>query len=183
MNAITINVSDAALPITIGVPLKLEENLKAVNRLVVRDEKGRALPAAFRVLSRWHSVANAKKLPIKWVLVDFVPTRTGKHTVSEFSETEFAAFNEAANGVTSWPKIALQNRAEEIRLSHSRLSVRIAKSGTKLLNSFMLDGVEQLKTNSRALRLVMNLPALSSTPTTKPAAADSARGLGRNRCA
>ena len=153
MNAITINVTDAALPITIGVPLKLEEKLKTVDRLVLRDEKGRALPVAFRVLSRWHAAATAKKQPIKWVLLDFVPTRVGKHTLSEFSETEFAAFNEAANGVTSWPSIALQNRTDEFRLSHSRLSVRIAKSGTKLLNSFMLDGVEQLKTNKPRLEI------------------------------
>ncbi|GEM_PF-6908064 len=66
-------VSRVAEPVTVGVPLSRQPGVLSIDRLGLFDGSV-AVPAQFRVLSRWDGSATDTTRPIRWVLVDFQAT-------------------------------------------------------------------------------------------------------------
>lgn len=54
-----------------GIPLAKEENITAIEELVIEDASGTQVPAAFEVLSRWAGGREDVFQPIQWLLVTF----------------------------------------------------------------------------------------------------------------
>ncbi len=63
----------SAEPVTVGVPLPREPGVLSVDGLGLFDGTA-AVPAQFRVLSRWDGPVTDATRPIRWVLVDFQAT-------------------------------------------------------------------------------------------------------------
>ena len=66
-------IARTAEPVTVGVPLPRDGGVASVDRLGLFDGDV-AVPAQFRVLSRWDGLASDTSRPIRWVLVDFQST-------------------------------------------------------------------------------------------------------------
>src|SRR5262249_8889667 len=129
---IPINVSDASLPITIGVPVSEAARLYDPARLGVTDADGAPAPAQMRALARWGGSADDATRPVKWLLVDFKPNGKKRHFLT------FAARPES-------PPVMIADAGEAIRVSNSRIEIEFPKSGEGLIKSFKLGDNEQLR--------------------------------------
>src|SRR5262249_8852415 len=129
---IPINVSDASLPITIGVPVSEALKLYDPMWLGVTDANGAPVPAQMRVMARWRGVANDTLKPIKWLLVDFKPDVNGLHFVTPVARAEL-------------PPVTLADDGAAIHMANSRIEIEFSKSGEGLIKSFKLGGREQLR--------------------------------------
>lgn len=139
---IELNVREGGLPVTVGVPIAETNGLRDVKNLAVTGPDGRPVPASFRVLSRWRNIVEAYGYPVKWLLVDFSPSREGSHRLTSSGAAETSTDLRIEDG-------------EKIRVSNRRLSVEIATRGEDLIKSFSLDGVEQLRAG---MRMNLGLP-------------------------
>jgi len=130
---VVIRVSNAALPVTIGVPLAESASLLDASQLAVTDPGGAPVPAQARVLARWQGLANDTTKPIKWALLDFKPTVAGAYTLTRTPEA------------VAQPVLATSDSASAVRVATSRLEIEVPKQGASLLSSFKLDGAETLR--------------------------------------
>jgi len=58
-------------PVTSGVPFARSAGIKSTDGFTVTDSAGHAVPAQFKVTSRWGGSPENRELPIRWLLVDF----------------------------------------------------------------------------------------------------------------
>jgi len=63
------DVAREAEPVTSGIPLPETLGILDASRLRLSDASGNAVPAQFRVLSRWGDLSD-QRAPIRWILVD-----------------------------------------------------------------------------------------------------------------
>ncbi len=141
---IALNVINAALPVTLGVPLAESANVTDTTALVVTDVTGKAVPAQMRVLSRWGVPATQTIRPVKWLLLDFKPAQAGRHFLTRTTRPVQTARLVTAN-----------ETADAIRIGNSQLEIEFARRGESLLNSFKLGGNEMLRAPASAQ---MSLP-------------------------
>ena len=128
-------------PATFGVPLKETANVRDAATLALRDASGKAVPAQFRVLSRWRGAANDSSRPVKWLLVD-ADAPAGDYRLATGGNSE------AAKGLVT-------TDGSVIELAAARLRLRVPKQGAALLAGFELDGSERLK---RPATISLELP-------------------------
>ena len=76
---IPINVNNASLPVTIGVPISEAARLTDHGQLGVVDASGKVAPTQTRVLARWRGAITDAAKPIKWLLVDFKAAANGTY--------------------------------------------------------------------------------------------------------
>lgn len=131
---VALKVVNAALPVTVGVPLGEAANVTDVAALSVTDGAGNVVPSQFRVLARWAATANQTVRPIKWLLIDFKPAATGTHFLTRTIQS--AQPNNA---------ISVSESTGAFRISNSQLAIEFTRQGDSLLNSFKLGGTEQLR--------------------------------------
>lgn len=152
MTPITIDVSNSSLPVTIGVPMSKAANLFDVNALTVKAPTGVAVPAAFRVTSRWQGLVADQTKPIKWLLVDLMPVAgvVGRYTIDD------------SGVIASRPILDVINSIDTVRVQNSWLDVVVPRSGPYLLSQFKLNGAEQLS-GSEKPQLVIPAPDRASS--------------------
>ncbi|HWQ34741.1 MAG TPA: discoidin domain-containing protein [Blastocatellia bacterium] len=131
--SLSIRVSQAALPVTIGVPLPEAADVRDVAQLGILDPKGAAVPAQMRVLVRWRGLVTDTTKPVKWVLVDFKPSTVGSYVLTGTGQA------------ATLPSLSISDSSEKVRLTTPRLSLEIARQGSALMTSLVLDGAEQLR--------------------------------------
>jgi hypothetical protein len=135
---ISFEVTATGLPVTLGFPIKHTENVTSTANFRVK-RAGAAIPAAFRVLSRWGGIPSDTTKNIKLVLVDFIPTATGAHTLEDTA------------GAVTLPTFTITDGASDIRIQNATIDARVNKAtgGNDLLTQFVLNGVEQLAAGSK----------------------------------
>lgn len=129
----TIKVSQAALPVTIGVPLSETAGVLDAAQLAVTDPHGATIPSQARVLARWRGISTDTAKPIKWALVDFKPSVSGNYTLTRAIKT------------VTQPALNASTSSNGIRVITSRLRLEFPNQGSALLTSFHLDRAEQLR--------------------------------------
>ncbi len=123
---------NAALPVTVGVPISEKASVLDASQLGVTDAKGAPVPARMRVLARWRGPAGDAAKPIKWLLVDFKPATAGAHFLTR-----------AARATTA--PVTVVDAGAAIRLANSQLRIEFPKPGDALIRSFQLGGSETLR--------------------------------------
>lgn len=132
---VALNVVNPALPVTIGVPLSESANLTDASALAVVDAAGNVTSSQFRVLARWGAPAIQTSRPIKWLLVDFKPTTVGKHFL-------IRAERSAQSTITP---VSVLNAGDAVRIENSHLKIEFPNQGDALIQSFKLNGKEQIR--------------------------------------
>lgn len=131
-------VARAAEPVTVGVPLPREGGVAAVDRLGLFDGDV-AVPAQFRVLSRWDGLAADTTRPIRWVLVDFQATLAAGAT-RVFTLRDTGSGNAGPQGLTldtsdpaAW---VVRTGAIEVRIPTTRGAIvdRVVLGGRTVLD-------------------------------------------------
>ncbi|MGE0103466.1 MAG: hypothetical protein AB7H86_14410 [Blastocatellales bacterium] len=143
---IPLNVRDGGLPVSIGVPLAESNGLSEVKELKMTGPDGKPVAASFKVLSRWRAERWNNRYPVKWLLVDFAPSRGGIHHLTSSGAADVSTDLRVEDGDT-------------IRVSNRRLSVEIATIGENLIKGFRLDGVERMRAG---MFMKLGLPAAQS---------------------
>ncbi len=130
---VPLKVSQATLPITIGVPLGEAADLRSTARLTLLDPNGNAVALQSRVLARWRGTAKDESKALKWVLLDFTPKVAGDYTLTN-------------SGVAApqGSSIAITQTTDKISVAAAQVRMDFARKGMALVPSFKLDGVEQL---------------------------------------
>lgn len=129
---VAINVINASLPVTIGVPVSETANLTDVSQLSVEDANGSLLPLQTRVLARWNGIADDSNKPVKWLLADFKPVIAGNHFITR--------------AVKSVDKtLSTAELESSIRVINSKLTVSFSKQGGALIGEFKIAGQEFLR--------------------------------------
>ncbi len=141
---IALNVINAALPVTVGVPLAESANVTDIAALTVTDATGKSVPAQMRVLVRWGAPATQTVRPIKWLLLDFKPSQAGRHFLTR-----------AAQPVQTAKLLTISETADVIQIRNSQIELEFARQGESLLNGFKLGGNEMLRAPALAQ---MSLP-------------------------
>jgi hypothetical protein len=129
---IRINVTNAALPVCVGVPIGEKASVFDASQLGVTDAAGAPVPAQMRVLARWRGPASDAGKPIKWLLVDFKPAAAGAHVLAR-----------AARKATA--PVTVLDTGAAIRLANSQLEIEFSKQGEALIRGFRLGGTESLR--------------------------------------
>ena len=76
---VPVKVSQAGLPITMGIPFSEASAVYATTNLALVDPNGNAIPVQARVMARWRGAADDPTKAIKWALLDFAPPVTGNY--------------------------------------------------------------------------------------------------------
>lgn len=129
---VALNVLNAALPVSLGVPLSEASNITDVNQLGVINGTGNPVPSQLRVLARWGGTPNQANRPIKWLLVDFKPAGAGAYILTRAAQSGSSL-------------VSISETASAIRAGNSRLEIEFPKQGETLLNSFRLDENQMLR--------------------------------------
>ncbi len=130
---VPLNVTQAALPITIGVPISEAAALRSTAKLTLLDPSGNAVALQTRVLARWRGPAPDERRALKWVLLDFTPKVPGTYILTNAG---LAAPHSTPLGITQ--------SADKISVASSLVRLEFARQGTALVPSFKLDNLEQL---------------------------------------
>jgi len=126
---IPINVTNASLPVSIGVPISEALGVFDPIHLGVTDANGAAVPSQMRALARWRGGASDASKPIKWLLVDFQPAASGAHFLTRAARPDFTP-------------VTVNDANGSLRVTSSQLEVELPKQGDSLVSSFKLNGVE-----------------------------------------
>lgn len=132
--ALTVSAPSVGLPLTVGVPLGEAMAVADAAQLGLMDGNGAPVPAQLRVLARWRGPANDTSKLVKWVLVDFKPTAAGTFFLTRAPQTVPAA-----------SVITRTDSGNSFRIKSSQVELEFAKTGSELVRSFKLGGVEQLR--------------------------------------
>jgi hypothetical protein len=172
---VPIKVNNAALPITIGVPISESAALYDPMWLGVTDANGAPVPAQMRVQARWRGALSDGTKPAKWLLVDFKPNTTGLHYLTRAARADL-------------PPVIITDAGGAIHAVTSRIEIEFSKPGEgggALVRSFKIGDREQLRAPitvqadlpRRALitRLESAPDTVTVTDTTLLKAGDSAR--------
>ncbi|HMX29266.1 MAG TPA: hypothetical protein PKC13_27010, partial [Blastocatellia bacterium] len=130
--SVALNVVNASLPVTIGVPLGEAANVTDAAQLGVTDSAGNAVPAQIRVLARWGGTPEQTARPIKWLLVDFKPVAGGTHVLTRAAQPNNKP-------------VSINDQGATIRAGNSQIEVEFPKQGESLIKNFKLGGSEQLR--------------------------------------
>lgn len=134
---VALNIVNAELPVTLGVPVGEATNLTDATALIVADSLGNVVPSQMRVLARWGAQANQTARPIKWLLVDFKPANAGVYLLTRTSQS--------AQPFPSRKPVSVNESGSAISAGNSQLEIVFPRQGESLLNSFKLDGNELLR--------------------------------------
>lgn len=129
---VALEVQDAALPVTIGIPLARSAAILDPARLIVVEAEGSSLPAHFRVLARWDGPPEDRRRPLKWVLADFQPRRAGPHFVTIGTPASQKSI-EVVETPSGW------------RVRQQHLEIVPSRQGEALIHSVLLGGDEWLR--------------------------------------
>ncbi|MBL8189327.1 MAG: discoidin domain-containing protein [Acidobacteria bacterium] len=132
---VALNVVNATLPVTVGVPLGEAANLTDAGALAVVDAAGNVTASQFRVLARWGAPANQAERPIKWLLVDFKPVTSGTHFLIRSAQS-------AQPRATA---VSVHETSDAVRVENSLLKIEFPRQGADLVQSFKLSGKEQIR--------------------------------------
>ncbi len=155
---VPIKVSQAELPITMGVPLSEATAVFSTTNLTLLNPAGVAIPMQSRVMARWRGASDDPTKPIKWVLLDFAPTSLGNYSL-----TNSGGSNAVVNPIQVNPD------ASKIQVKTPQLQLIFSRSGKNLISSFQLNGTEQL---SAPFTLQSSFPQ-AGVVVALPASADS----------
>lgn len=147
----------AAQPVTSGVPLPEGAGLVDEKRFVLKDIKGRVVPAQFRVLSRWGALNDSAK-PIKWVLVDLQADVAGKSSVNYFLHYNSAAASYHAG-------IQIRENKESVSVDTGAIAFSISKQRFALFEQVVLAGEKDSlveRTNENGIVIKRNKNEFSS---------------------
>ncbi|HWQ32537.1 MAG TPA: IPT/TIG domain-containing protein [Blastocatellia bacterium] len=137
--SVAVNVQNANLPVTIGVPFPQSAGLLSTAALRVKNPSGAVIAgsSAFEVLSRWGGEKTDATKPIMIALVSFKPSATGSHTIDD------------SNAAYSGLPIQITDGANDIRVQNGALDVRVTKNSADLLSQFIIGSTEQLAAASK----------------------------------
>lgn len=130
-------------PATLGIPFKESANVRDPASIALVDETGKAVPAQFRVLSRWRAPATDTGRPIKWLLVDADAPAGNYRLVLGNNQKPSVSVNVASTSSGSY------------QIEAGRIKLSVPASGSSLLTSLKLDNIEQL---ARPVTLMIELP-------------------------
>lgn len=131
--SVPFEVIATTLPITAGLEIKREANLKSLGNLTVRNAAGVPVATSFEVVSRWYGQDFETAKPISFVRMSFTPSGGGNYTLDD----------SGANPAPASP-VTLTDGGGYYQLVTNNLSVRLPKSGADLVTEFKLNNVEQL---------------------------------------
>lgn len=158
-NSPTLNVplTITRKPATTGVPLAETANVRDVARIALVDASNNAVPAQFRVLSRWRGQASDSNRPIKWLLVDADAAAGEYHLVLGSNPSPTAKVSTGATNPAATKKEPFEasgrdfgaaksspSSGSNFSLQTGRVQVTAAAKGSDLLTSLVLDGAERL---------------------------------------
>ncbi len=130
---VPLKVSQATLPITLGVPMSEAADLRSTARLTLLDPNGNAVALQTRVLARWRGTAKDESKVLKWVLLDFTPKVAGNYTLTD-----------AGIAAPQSAPLVITQSTDKISVTSSHVRLDFARKGNALVPSFKLDSVEQL---------------------------------------
>ncbi|MFN7926685.1 MAG: hypothetical protein U0Y68_01875 [Blastocatellia bacterium] len=130
---VPLQVAQAGLPVTVGVPLSEAAALRTTAKLSLLDPSGNAVALQTRVLARWQGLAKDDTKAIKWLLLDFTPKVAGTYALTD----------KGAAAPATTPINVLQ-ATDKISLTAARIKLDVARAGTSLVSSFKIDNAEQL---------------------------------------
>jgi uncharacterized protein (TIGR03437 family) len=131
---VPLKVPQAALPVTIGVPISEAVGLRSTAKFTLLDPNGNAVALQTRVLARWRGAASDERKTLKWVLLDFTPKVPGTYILTNSSPL---------SPPRSTP-LAITPSADKISVASAQVRLDFARQGAALVSSFKLDNVEQL---------------------------------------
>ncbi|MBS1789528.1 MAG: discoidin domain-containing protein [Acidobacteria bacterium] len=158
---VALNVVNAELPVTLGVPIEEASKLTDSAALVVTDSLGNVVSSQMRVLARWGATANQTARPIKWLLVDFKPSHAGAYFLTRTLQP--------AQPFPSGKQVFISESGSAISAGNSQLEIVFPRQGESLLTSFKLGGNELLHapvTAQMSLPRRVIVDQLSSSPDT-----------------
>ncbi len=130
---VPLKVSQAGLPLTMGVPLSEAAELRSTAPLTLLDPSGNAVALQTRVLARWRGTVKDESKAIKWVLLDFTPKVTGNYTLTD-----------VGGAAPQSAPLAITQTADKISVASPSVRLELARQGNALVSSFKLDHAEQL---------------------------------------
>ncbi len=128
----TAGVSRRLDPVTTGVPIPREADLRDTNRLRLVAAGGGEVDAQFRVLSRWPVPAGVDPAPIRWLLVDF------QATVSANGVARFQLRDDGPQGDVARP-LAVRETPEGVVVSTGVATFRVARDRFNLFDGVGID--------------------------------------------
>lgn len=155
---VPLQVSQTALPLTLGVPFSEAAEIRHTAKLTLLDPNGNTVAMQARVLARWQGLAKDETKAIKWVLLDFTPKVSGIYTLTNSGL--------AAPVITA---ISVNQASDKISLTAARVKIEFGRNGTALVPSFKIDNAEQLA----APLTVQGLFSRSAIVVTQPTASDT----------
>lgn len=114
----------ASFPVTSGVPLAQDLGVKDVGRMALLDSRGKAVPAQFRLLSRWGRLDDANA-PVRWVLIDFQTDLEPRGKASFTLRTDGGTPEAGGRMIQSGP--------QGIEVNTGALNFKISKKGFRML--------------------------------------------------
>lgn len=130
---LSFEVTDASLPISIGLPVSEGENLTNATNLQLRNASDVLVSCSFAARERWHGLASDTSKKIKVLALDFTPNGTGVYTVETGTSNPSPA-----------SAISLTNNTNDYHVQVGDLDLKIGKNGNNPLVSCKLSTVEQL---------------------------------------
>ena len=134
---VALKVVNAALPVTMGIPIGEPANVTDSSGLLIVDAAGGVVPSQMRVLARWGVPASQTAKPIKWLLADFKPTNPGTYFLTRASQT--------TPGSPSNKLVSVSESVNAVKVGNSQLELEFPRQGESLLKSFRLGGNEMLR--------------------------------------
>lgn len=116
----------ASAPVTVGVPLPPALHAD-VNQLRLQTQSQTAVPAQFRVMSRWPDNS------IRWVLVDFLADLSGTGGVGQYQ------LNNGGTGSAPAGSLQVINGASSIEVRTGVLNWTVSKTAFRLFESILVD--------------------------------------------
>ena len=122
---VPVKVSQAGLPITMGIPFSEASAVYSTSNFVLLDPNRTAIPVQARVMARWRGAADDPTKPIKWALLDFAPPVIGNYHLTN-----------SGAGISVINPIQASPDANKIQVKTAQLQLDFSRTGNQLISSF-----------------------------------------------
>jgi hypothetical protein len=138
----TAGIPRSGEPVTAGIPVARSAAIMSTEGLSLLDARGRAVPAQFKVTSRWGGAPGNTALPARWLLLDFE---------ADVAARGSAAYTVRDGGAGASPAdmSVLRDDADRLEISTGAARFVFNKKKFNLLDSVKVGGAEVLKAGAR----------------------------------
>ena len=122
-------------PVTSGIPLPKNLDIKSIDKLRILDSNGKEIPAQFKVLARWDALVDDEEAPIKWLLLDF------QANVNANSKARYYLRDDGEGNAKKG--IEIRENETYITIDTGKALFKLSKQGKlNLFDSVIVDGKE-----------------------------------------